>query len=87
MPLEDLTGRERLALDLEHTTEGLWSLVDRDAPTAGKDDAPTAGKDDAPTVAELRDLVAVLRRLDAIGVGLAPSLYRPSERRRGELDL
>ena len=79
MPLEDLTGRERLALDLEHTTEGLWSLVDRDA--------PTAGKDDAPTVAELRDLVAVLRRLDAIGVGLAPSLYRPSERRRGELDL
>ena len=35
MPLEHLTRRERLALDLEHTTENLWSLVNRDAPAAG----------------------------------------------------
>jgi len=79
MPLESLTGRESMALDIEHTTENLWSLVNRDA--------PAGGDDGATTLAELRDLVDVLRRLDAIGARLAPDLYRPSERRRGELDL
>ncbi len=79
MPLPDLSNRERLALDLEHTTENLWSLVDRDA--------PTAGEDGAPTLAELRDLVDALRALDTIGAELAPDLYRPAEQRRGGLDL
>ena len=79
MPMEKLTAREALALDLEHTTENLWVLVDRHAREA---DAP-----DAPTRAELEDLVEVLRRLDAIGAELGPDLYRKAEKRRGRLDL
>ena len=68
-----------MALDLEHTTENLWSLVNRDA--------PAAGDNDAPTLAELVDLVNALRALDTIGVSLAPDLYRRAEDRRGVLDL
>ena len=79
MALPALTPREALALDLEHTTENLWVLVDRHAREA---DAP-----DAPTRAELEDLVEVLRRLDAIGAELGPDLYRKAEQRRGRLDL
>ena len=78
MPLPELTARERLALDLEHTTENLWTLVSRELPTANADGNPTAG--------ELAGLVDVLRRLDAIGVNLAPDLYRPAEKRRGQLE-
>jgi len=76
--LEKLTDRERLALDLEHTTENLWVRVDRCARV------PFPGTD-APTPAELADLVDVLRRLDTLGAQLAPDLYRPTERRRGPL--
>ena len=79
MALPDRTRRERLAYELELASEGLWSLVDRDA--------PTAGEDGAPTLAELRDLVDALRALDTIGAELAPDLYRPAEQRRGGLDL
>jgi len=79
MALPDLTPRERLALDLEHTSENLWVLVDRDAPTAGEDGAPTA--------AELDDLLDAMRALDAMGTRLAPDLYRPAERRRGPLEV
>ena len=78
MALPALTPREALALDLEHTTENLWVLVDRHAREA---DAP-----DAPTRAELEDLVEVLRRLDAIGAELGPDLYRKAEQRRGPLE-
>ena len=79
MALENLTARESLALDLEHTTENLWVLVDRNARNVDKPDAPTR--------AELEDLVEVIRRLDAIGAELAPNLYRAAEQRRGRLDL
>ena len=79
MALPDLTPREALALDLEHTTENLWVLVDRHAREA---DAP-----DAPTRPELEGLVEVLRRLDAIGAELGPNLYRAAAQRRGPLDL
>lgn len=79
MALENLTARERLALDLEHTTENLWTLLDRDIPTAGEPAAPTR--------AEIAALVVMLRRLDGIGAELAPNLYRSAEQRRGRLDL
>jgi len=78
--LEKLTDRERLALDLEHTTENLWVLVDRCARV------PFPGTQ-GPTRGELLDLVDVLRRLDTLGAQLAPDLYRPAERRRGPLDV
>ncbi|MBU0611012.1 MAG: hypothetical protein KKI08_24235 [Armatimonadetes bacterium] len=78
--MEKLTDRERLALDLEHTTENLWVLVDR------CNRVPFPGTD-APTRGELADLVDVLRRLDTIGANLAHNLYRPVERRRGPLDV
>lgn len=77
--LEKLTDRERLALDLEHTTENLWTVVDRCTRV------PFPGTD-APTPAELADLVDVLRRLDTLGAQLAPELYRRAEERRGVLD-
>ena len=78
MALPDLTARERLALDLEHTTVALWVLVNRNAGTVDKPDAPTR--------AELEDLVEVLRRLDAIGAELGPNLYRAAEKRCGRLN-
>jgi len=79
MALPDLTPRERLALDLEHTTENLWVLVDRDAPIAGEKDAP------APD--QLAALANVMRYLDSIGAELAPDLYRAAEKRRGILGI
>ena len=79
MPLENLTPRERLALDLEHTTENLWVLVDRDARKVGEADAPTTD--------DLNRILLVLRVLDGIGAELAPDLYRRSEKRRGRRDI
>jgi hypothetical protein len=78
MALENLTARERLALDLEHCTVALWVLVNRNA---GNVDKP-----DEPTRVEIEDLVEVLRRLDALGAGLGPHLYRAAEKRCGRLN-
>jgi hypothetical protein len=80
MPLPNLTNRESLALDLEHTTENLWALVNRYA-------AQLTLETDDPARADLRALVAAMRSLDTIGARLAPELYRPAEQRRGPLDV
>ena len=80
MALPDLTERESLALDLEHTTESLWVQVNRYAVKLTLDP-------DDPSPADLRDLLDAMRSLDTIGARLAPELYRAAEQRRGPLDV
>lgn len=67
MPLENLTHRERLALDLEAEARRLRRLVDRYAPDVDGWEAPTREALDRVTDA--------IRTLDRVGLDLAPDLY------------
>ena len=66
MPLESLTGRESLALDLERSARRLRPLVDRYSADVDAWEAPTR-----------EDLARVeaIRALDRVGQDLAPGLY------------
>jgi len=69
MPQEDLTDRERLALDLERVTDKLRDLVDKYAPTVDTAEAPS-GK-------ELGQLGKLIDKMDDWGGQMAPWLYQP----------
>lgn len=67
MPLENLTHREALALDLESYARRLRHLVDRYRAAVDAWEAPTRE--------DLARVVEAIRALDRAGLELAPDLY------------
>ncbi len=77
MPLENLTRRERLALDLEHVSWHLHTLIARDIRVTDEEGAPSRE--------DIAALANVLHRLDAIGAAMGPDLYRTAAQRREQI--
>ena len=77
MPPPDLTRRERLALDIEHVSWHLHTLIARDLRVTDEEGAPRRE--------DLAPLANVLHRLDAIGASMGPDLYRTAEQRREQI--